>query len=215
MNIGIVIAIVTSIAAMSFLAVGESAESVRHLDAAIHDLRNQGSWAWLGAIGLICTDLVLPVPTSSVIAGLGAVYGLAFGAMVGAIGLIASGTLGYAAVRMLGRPVAAAIASEEQLTKLQGFFERSGAWAIVLTRGLPIVPEAVSCLAGLARMRLGKFLVALTLGSLPMSVVFAAIGAGWREHPSSAMAAAYVAPLLLLPVALYLLRDPAAPDRPR
>jgi uncharacterized membrane protein YdjX (TVP38/TMEM64 family) len=86
-------------------------------------------------------------------------------------------------------------------------FHRGGAWAIVLTRSLPYsVPEAMVFLAGLAGMPIRKFTVALTTGSVPTAFAFAAIGACWADQPILALAVSYVLPILLLPIALYLMR---------
>jgi uncharacterized membrane protein YdjX (TVP38/TMEM64 family) len=72
----------------------------------------------------------------------------------------------------------------QTLGKMESLFERVGAWAIVLTRSLPYsIPEAMVCLAGLAGMRLEKFAAALTVGSVPTAIAFAAIGAGWADQP--------------------------------
>ena len=40
----------------------------------------------------------------------------------------------------------------------------------------------------------------------PFAVVFAAIGAGWAHQPILALAVSYVLPIVLLPVALFILR---------
>jgi uncharacterized membrane protein YdjX (TVP38/TMEM64 family) len=61
-------------------------------------------------------------------------------------------------------------------------------------------------LAGLAGMPMRKFTVALTIGSVPTAFAFAAIGAGWADRPILALALSYVLPILLLPIALYLMR---------
>ncbi|MCZ7660124.1 MAG: hypothetical protein M5U07_20790 [Xanthobacteraceae bacterium] len=55
-------------------------------------------------------------------------------------------------------------------------------------------------------MPIRKFTAALTVGSMPTAFVFAAIGAGWADQPVLALAASYVLPILLLPVAFYLMR---------
>lgn len=204
-------AVVVAVIALS-LILGDGLEAVRSLDDALGELREFGAWAWIAAIGLLCADLILPVPASSVIAALGMIYGLVGGALVGATGLVAAGAIGYGLVRLLGRRVAVFLAGQSNLGRLQTFFDRSGAWAIVLTRGLPIVPEVVACLAGLAGMRASTFFLALVLGSVPMGFVYAAIGAGWRDHPSVAIAVAYLLPLLLLPGVLRLMRAPP-PER--
>jgi len=96
------------------------------------------------------------------------------------------------------------------LHKLERLFNRSGPWAIILTRSLPYsLAEATLFLAGLAGMPLKKFAVALTTGSVPTAFVFAAIGAGWADQPILALALSYLLPILLLPIGLYLLRPRA------
>jgi uncharacterized membrane protein YdjX (TVP38/TMEM64 family) len=61
-------------------------------------------------------------------------------------------------------------------------------------------------LAGLAAMPVPKFTAALTIGSVPTAFAFAAIGAGWADQPILALVLSYGLPILLLPVALYLMR---------
>jgi uncharacterized membrane protein YdjX (TVP38/TMEM64 family) len=99
------------------------------------------------------------------------------------------------------------LVARQSMHKMENLFDRAGAWAIVLTRSLShSVPEAVVFLAGLAGMPMGKFTIALTLGSVPTAFVFAAIGAGWADQPILALIVSYVIPILLLPIALYLIR---------
>jgi uncharacterized membrane protein YdjX (TVP38/TMEM64 family) len=55
-------------------------------------------------------------------------------------------------------------------------------------------------------MPMGKFAAALAIGSVPTAFAFAAIGAGWADQPIVALLVSYILPILLLPMALYLLR---------
>jgi uncharacterized membrane protein YdjX (TVP38/TMEM64 family) len=87
------------------------------------------------------------------------------------------------------------------------FFERSGVWAIVLTRSLPYsLSEAVTFLARLGRMPFTTFLTALALGSIPTAFVFAGLGAGWADDPVLVLAVSYVLPMAVLPLVLHLMR---------
>jgi uncharacterized membrane protein YdjX (TVP38/TMEM64 family) len=96
-------------------------------------------------------------------------------------------------------------------SKTESLFDRSGAWAIVLSRSLPYsVPEAIVFLAGFAGMPMGKFIMALTVGSVPTAFAFAAIGAGWADQPILVLMVSYVLPMLLLPIVLYLMRPRAS-----
>jgi uncharacterized membrane protein YdjX (TVP38/TMEM64 family) len=170
-------------------------------------LREYGSWAWALGIALIWADLLLPVPQTAVIAALGIIYGTLLGGLLGSLGLITGGVLGYGLMFTSARRFAQHLAGPRSLHKMETLFDRSGAWAIVLTRSLPYsVPEAVVFLAGLAGMPIGKFMVALTLGSVPTAFVFAAIGAGLADQPILALVMSYLLPILLLPIALYLMR---------
>jgi uncharacterized membrane protein YdjX (TVP38/TMEM64 family) len=170
-------------------------------------LRTYGSWAWALGLGLIWADLVLPIPQTAVIAALGILYGTLLGGLLGSLGLITGGLLGYGLMRTSARRFAQRVAGRQSLHKMESLFDRGGAWAIVLTRSLPYsVPEAMVILAGLAGMPMRRFTAALTIGSVPTAFAFAAMGAWWADQPILALAVSYVLPILLLPIALSLMR---------
>ena len=170
-------------------------------------LREYDSWAWALGIALIWADLVLPVPQTAVIAALGIIYGTLLGGLLGSVGLIGGGVLGYALMRTAARRFVDRLVGRQSRHRMQSLFDSGGAWAIVLTRALPYsVPEAIVFLAGLAGMPIGKFTIALTVGSVPTAFAFAAIGAGFADRPILVLTVSYVLPILLLPVALYLMR---------
>jgi uncharacterized membrane protein YdjX (TVP38/TMEM64 family) len=173
-------------------------------------LRQYGSWAWALGIALIWVDVVLPVPQTAVIAALGIIYGTLLGALLGSVGLITGGLLGYVLMLTSARRYAQRLVGRQSLHKLERVFDRRGAWTIVLTRSLPYsVPEAMVFLAGLAGMPRGKFVAALTVGSVPTAFVFAAIGSGWAHQPILALAVSHVLPIFLLPIVLYVMRPGA------
>ena len=170
-------------------------------------LRQYGCWAWALGIALIWADLVLPIPQTAVIAALGIIYGSLIGGLLGSLGLITGGLLGYGLMLTAARRFAQRLAGPRSLQNMESLFDRSGAWAIILTRSLPYsVPEAMVFLAGLAGMPMRTFTAALTIGSVPTALAFAAIGARWADEPILALAVSYVVPILLLPIALYLMR---------
>jgi uncharacterized membrane protein YdjX (TVP38/TMEM64 family) len=171
-------------------------------------LRGYDDWAWAVGIVLIWADVVLPVPQTVVIAALGVIYGAVLGAALGIVGLITGGLLGYVLMLTSARRIVNRFVGPRSLHRVEGMFDRAGAWAIVLTRSLPYsIPEATVFVAGLAGMPLGKFSAALAIGSVPTGIVFAAIGAGWADQPIVALGVSYVLPILLLPVALCLMRQ--------
>jgi uncharacterized membrane protein YdjX (TVP38/TMEM64 family) len=174
---------------------------------AVLTLRQYENWAWALGIALIWADVVLPVPQTAVIAALGIIYGTLLGALLGSLGLITGGLLGYVLMLTSARRYVQRFVGRQSLHKLERLFDQGGAWAIVLTRSLPYsVPEAMVFLAGLAGMPTGKFVAALTIGSVPTAFVFAAIGAGWAHQPILALAVSYILPIFLLPIMLYAMR---------
>ena len=174
---------------------------------AVLTLREYESWAWALGIALIWGDVVLPVPQTAVIAALGIIYGTWLGGLIGSLGLITGGLLGYMLMLTSARRYLHRFVGPKSLQKIESLFDRSGAWAIVLTRSLPYsVPEGVVFLAGLAGMPMRTFAAALTIGCVPTAFAFAAIGAGWADQPIVALAVSYMLPILLLPLTIHLMR---------
>lgn len=200
---GLILVAVLSLACSSCGRIPTAEEA----NAAVLTLRQFESWAWAVGIALMWADVVLPVPQTAVIAALGIIYGTLLGSLLGSVGLITGGLLGYVLMLTSARRYLHRLIGPQSLYKLERMFDRGGAWAIVLTRSLPYsVPEAMVFLAGLAGMPTRKFVVALTVGSVPTAFVFAAIGAGWAHQPILALLVSYVLPIVLLPVALYVRR---------
>lgn len=169
-------------------------------------LETRGPLATLVAVALLWSDLVLPIPATAVMSALGFVHGALLGGLLGAAGSMLAGLTGYAICRAIGRRGALAILGAEGLAEGERLFARVGAWLVLLSRWLPVFPEVVACLAGLARMHLATFLLALAAGSLPMAIAFAALGAFGLERPGLALALSALAPpliwLLVRPLAL-------------
>jgi uncharacterized membrane protein YdjX (TVP38/TMEM64 family) len=166
------------------------AGSVKWLEAA-------GPWAWAAGILLLAGDLVLPVPGTIVISALGFIYGAVVGGLVASTGLIAAGMLGYGAGRLFGERFARRWLGDDDYEKGKRLFENGGGWVVALSRALPILPEVISCTAGLVRMPFGRFMLALVCGSLPMGFLFAAIGKSGRDAPGWAFALSLVIPAVL------------------
>ena len=145
-------------------------------------------WAWLAGIGLLVADLFLPIPGTVVMSALGYVYGPWLGGIIAVAGSMLSALLAYTLCRKLGRRAAEWIAGREDLEKGEEIFNGSaGGWIVALSRWLPVMPEVISCLAGLARMSWRRFVTALACGSIPLGFTFAAIGEWAHENPALAL----------------------------
>ena len=203
---GLIIAMVAA-ALLTLPSCSGTMPTIEETNALLSRLRNYDAWVWALGIGLIWADLILPVPQAAIIAALGIVYGSVVGGLVGSFALITSGLLAYFLMRSHAWRFLVRLVGQKYLDKMGGFFDRSGTWAIVLTRSLPYsIPEAMTFLAGLSRMPFEKFLTAMVVGSIPTAFVFAGVGAGWANQPLLALTISYVLPIVLLPVALQMMR---------
>lgn len=167
------------------------------LEGSIAWLNGAGPWAWAAGMGLLVADLFLPVPGTVVMSALGFIYGPWLGGLVAAAGSMAAGLAGYGIGRCFGEPMARRWLGDRDYEKGRQLFARGGGWLIALSRALPILPEVMSCTAGLVRMPFRRFVVALACGSLPMGFLFAAIGAAGRDAPGWALIFSLAVPAIL------------------
>jgi uncharacterized membrane protein YdjX (TVP38/TMEM64 family) len=156
-----------------------------------------GSWAWAAGVALLVADLALPIPGTAIMSALGYVYGPLIGGLLSAGGSFVSGALGYGLCRLLGRGAAAWLLGQRDLERSERLFANVGGWLVVLSRWLPVFPEAIACLAGLTRMPSPAFFLALACGSLPLGFTFAAVGAIGVENPALALLLSAALPPIL------------------
>ena len=133
-------------------------------------------YAWAVLISLLVADVFLPVPATALMAMAGAFYGALPGGLIGTAGSMLAGLTAYGLARLAGRRAARLLAGPDELADLQRFFDTWGVGGIILSRGLPVMPEVLTSLAGLARMRWRRFAAALAVGALPVSFLLAWLG---------------------------------------
>ena len=167
------------------------------LAGAVAWIEGAGRWAWAAGIGLLAADLVLPVPGTVVMSALGWIYGFWWGGVIAAAGSMVAGLCGYGVGRLIGEGAARKILGERDFERGKQLFTRGGGWMIALSRAVPILPEALSCTAGLVRMPFGRFAGSLACGSVPTGLIFAWIGAVGRDAPGWAMALSIGVPAVL------------------
>jgi uncharacterized membrane protein YdjX (TVP38/TMEM64 family) len=161
-------------------------------------LAGMPGWGWVLGLVALVVDLVLPVPATGVMAALGQVYGFGLGWLVGAGGSLLAGLIGYGLVRAGGDRCARWLCTPQELDEFRSAFEKWGGWAIIASRALPILPEVMVVLAGLARMRMKVLLPALLAGTLPVTALCAWWGSRYgQEAPGANFLVAVLVPLLL------------------
>jgi uncharacterized membrane protein YdjX (TVP38/TMEM64 family) len=186
---------------ISWMIWGGGLEARFTLDGCIAWLAAAGPWAWAAGIGLLVSDLLLPVPGTVVMSALGFIYGPFLGGLIAATGSMGAGLTGYGIGRCFGEPAARRWLGDMDYEKGRLLFARGGGWMVALSRALPILPEVISCTAGLVRMPFRRFLAALACGSLPIGFLFAAIGAAGRDAPGWALLFSLAVPAVLWGIA--------------
>lgn len=127
---------------------------------------------FLAVFALLMSDVVLPIPSSLVATAAGALLGfpLGFSAVFG--GLMAGNLVGYGLGRGLGRQA------------LERFFgtnleptRQATDVSLVLTRAVPVLSEAATVVAGIARMPVGRFMLVTGFANLGLAAAYAGLGA--------------------------------------
>lgn len=125
---------------------------------------------------LLIADVVLPVPSSLVMAAHGALFGIAGGTLLSMIGSVASAMTAFAIGRA-GNGLIRRFVSEEEHRRAGAMLERWGVVAIAASRPVPILAETVAILAGSSPVRWPQLVLAAAAGSLVPSLVYAWAGA--------------------------------------
>ncbi len=180
-----------------FLIWGGVLETIFSPEGAVSWLEGYGVWAWAAGTLLLMLDLFLPIPGTIVMSAMGFVYGPVWGGLLSVVGSFLSGSLAYSLCRLLGPPAALKLLGERDMKKGETLFSNVGGWIVVLSRWLPLVPEVVSCMAGLTRMPARTFHLALACGSVPLGFVFAAVGHAGVTQPLLALGLSAVLPPVL------------------
>ena len=128
-------------------------------------------------VTLLLVDVLVPVPSSLVMIALGSLFGLWLGAALALVGTVGAGIIGFAIGRQGGGVVGRFVGPDER-ARADRLLDRWGLVAIAATRAVPILAEATVILAGTSRIRWPAGFLAVLVGSIPVVIIFAAIGAG-------------------------------------
>ena len=140
-------------------------------------LLSQEKWvAALAGIGLLLGDVVAPVPSSIVMLANGMLFGSVWGTLLSVVGGLGAALVGYV-IGLRGERAGKRWLGDTALARANAFFQNYGMMAVIVSRPIPMLAEAVSIIAGLARMPAKKFLPATLLGLLPTAASYAVAGA--------------------------------------
>jgi len=193
------IAAVLAIPVVPFLVLGEKFEDriTGWLSAGL----SPGAVA-IAVIGLLASDILLPVPSSALSTFAGRVLGFWGGAGASWCGMTAGAAIAFWLVRVFGRSLARWLSSDQELERTDALAARWGVWLLVLTRPIPVLAEASVLLIGTTRLSWWQFLAAVGLSNFGIAAAYAALG-DCVEFPI-AIAASIALPLLAAAIARWL-----------
>ena len=140
---------------------------------------------------LLTSDIVLPIPSSLVMILNGKVLGVFSGAALSLVSGVLSSCIGF----YFGRKANAFIdrffsQSEKEMSRK--LFDRFGNIAIIISKALPIISEAISFVSGTASVTFKTFLVYSIVGHFIVSFVYAYVGSLSRSLNSNLIAAVII-----------------------
>lgn len=126
---------------------------------------------------LLAADVLLPVPSSIVSIGAGALLGFGGGLVASTAGMTLGCIVGYwLGLRAARRPAERLLGSGE-MAKLERAHSLFGEWIVLLLRPVPVLAEASVVFAGMGNMRFARFLAMTSLANLLISAGYAWMGA--------------------------------------
>lgn len=137
-------------------------------------------------IGLLVIDVLLPVPSSLIMTGHGAVFGWALGATLSLVGSVLAAIVAFWIGRR-GGPLLEKLVGTEERERADTMLVKWGVLAIILTRPLPMLAETAALLAGASPMRWRTLLLGATLGNIAPALLYAITGATAASVSSSVL----------------------------
>ncbi len=136
--------------------------------------------AWLIillVIGLLAGDVLLPVPATVAMIAAGNLLGTWWGGLASFVGLMLSAVIGYSLCRWGGRAITRKLIKNDDALAARAWFDRYGLLALVVARGLPVLSEVATCMAGLTRINPRKFFLYTLIVSAPFAFLHSFAGA--------------------------------------
>lgn len=152
--------------------------SLQQLKSSIESLGGMASVAFI----VICTVRGLVFIPCGLLSALG---GVIFGPLMGTaftlIGLTAGSVITFYLARSFGKSWAERTLGHKY-DKYEGYVSKDSLYSIFLMRVVPILPfDVVSCIAGMSRTRVDKYILATFIGSLPGVFIYVFFGDSIRS----------------------------------
>jgi uncharacterized membrane protein YdjX (TVP38/TMEM64 family) len=145
-----------------------------------------GVAAAAGSLALLVVDVFLPIPSSVIMIGNGALFGVAAGTALSLAGSVGASGLGFLIGRRSARLIERLVSPGEK-AHADALLARWGALAIVVTRPIPLLAETTAILAGGSPLGWGRLTAASVAGAFPSCLLYALTGAHSRSFGSGAL----------------------------
>jgi uncharacterized membrane protein YdjX (TVP38/TMEM64 family) len=173
-------------------------------------------------VAVLAADVLLPVPSSVVSTLAGARLGVLAATSASWLGMTTGALVAFWLARAFGRPLAIRLSTSQDIDDMDHIARRAGAWALIVSRPLPILAEAAVLFLGTSGMRLRAFLPPVLLSNLGIALVYSILGRFAQSHGALplALGASVALPLAATTGTRWLLArqparfEPAGPEEP-
>jgi uncharacterized membrane protein YdjX (TVP38/TMEM64 family) len=133
-------------------------------------------------VGLLATDILLPVPSSVVSALAGYELGWWRATLATWVGMNLGAVIGFSLARRWGRPLALWFSKEEDLERMRHVSDLYGPFVLALTRAVPVFAEASVLIVGIHRLSWKRFLPAVLFSNFCIALAYSAFGDWAKEN---------------------------------
>ena len=142
----------------------------------LYRLQSLGPWAVIASLLLLWADVLLPIPSSLCMIANGSIFGVYQGALISLVGGVGATLVAHLLGKRYQRHMTRDLSEQDQ-ARSQFYLTKWGAFAIVVTRPVPILAESVAILSGALPYGLTQIIAYATLGHLVPCVLYAQVGA--------------------------------------
>lgn len=155
------------------------------MEAWLHRVREQPPSPLVTAslvIGLLSTDILLPIPSSVISTMGGWQLGWWRGTLATWAGMTLGATIGFSLARRWGQPFALWFTKRDDLEQMHVLSNRFGPALLMITRAMPVFAEAAVLLAGIHQLSWRKFLPAMVLSNFGIALAYSCFGDYAERH---------------------------------
>ena len=162
-------------------------------------------------IGVLATDIFLPIPSSFVSTVAGVELGIAAATLATWVGMTIGAIVGFALARWCGRPLAERFSSRKDLEQMDDASGTYGPIALIALRAVPVLAEASVLIVGVNRLAWPRFLWPVMLSNLVIAAVYSTLGhmASDQEWLGPALVVSITVPAVLTLLARRWLKNVA------